>query len=189
MVYKAKEKNSGQLRAIKVIDLDEIRINLMDEYEGEELENQIKFHVDGFITEYNNMKKCSENNINSVKCYEYFNNDKYFAIIMELCDNNLAKLLLETKFNSEEILEIMKQLNDTFKIMKEKNILHRDLKLENILIKYNDNKKIMKITDYGWNKRLISLSRNKGTMMYMAPEILEGEGEKVYIIINVIYGV
>ena len=61
---------------------------------------------------------------------------------MELCENDLAKLLLEKKkFNSEEILEIMKQLNNTFKIMKEKNILHRDLKLENILIKYNDNKK------------------------------------------------
>ena len=73
----------------------------------------------------------------------------------------------------------MKQLNNTFKIMKENNILHRDLKLENILIKYNNNKNmIMKITDYGSSKRLISLLKSCtshiGTPIYMAPEILEG---------------
>ena len=40
-------------------------------------------------------------------------------------------------FNSEEILEIMKQLNNAFKIMKENNIIHTNWKLENILIKYD----------------------------------------------------
>ena len=94
------------------------------------------------------MKICSINNNNSVKCYEYFNNKDNFVIIMELCDENLLQLLNkrlknENKgFNSEEIYEIMNQLNNTFKIMKEKNIIHRDLKLENILIKYNNNKNI-----------------------------------------------
>ena len=71
----------------------------------------------------------------------------------------------------------MKQLNNTFKIMKENKIIHRDLKLENILIKYNNNKYIMKLTDYGSSKRLNSLSKicytkNVGTAIYMAPEIL-----------------
>ena len=58
---------------------------------------------------------------------------------MELCDKNLSQLLLERKnnryFNLGEILEIMKQLNNIFKIMQENKIIHRDLKLENILIK------------------------------------------------------
>ena len=57
--------------------------------------------------------------------------------------SNLSQLLKERVkerrkgFNIEEIYDIMKQLNNTFKIMKENNIIHRDLKLENILIKYN----------------------------------------------------
>ena len=90
---------------------------------------------------YKIMEKCCYNNNNSVKCYEYFNNDDNFTIIMELCDMNLSKLLMEKKkkenryFNSEEILEIMKQLNNAFKIMVENKIIHRDLKLENIVIK------------------------------------------------------
>ena len=105
---------------------------------------------------------------------------------MELCDNNLSQLLMEKKkeykrfFNSEEILEIMKQLNNTFKIMKENNIIHRDLKLENILIKKEIGKNIIKLTDYGCSKRLISISnygntQGVGTVIYMAPEILKGE--------------
>ena len=121
-VYKVKDKNTNELKAIKVMDLNKIRTYFMNIYEKEEeIEKQIKLCVDGFITEYNNMKICSNNNINSVKCYEYFNNDNYFAIVMELCDNDLSKLLLEKKkdkFNKDEILDIMKQLNNTFKIRK-----------------------------------------------------------------------
>ena len=41
-------------------------------------------------------------------------------------------------FCSLEIFELMKELNNTFKIMKENNIIHRNLKLKNILIKYDD---------------------------------------------------
>ena len=64
--------------------------------------------------------------------------------------------------------------------MNEKIIIHRDLKLENILIKNIDKEKyIIKLSDYGCSKRLISLSRNcntySGTLLYMSPEILKGE--------------
>jgi len=126
-VYKGKEKSKNKLVAIKVMDLDKIRTYFMNQYDYEEIEKQIKICIEGFKKEYENMKICSRNNINSVKCYEYFNNEKYFVIIMELCDNNLAKLLLErknNKFDKDEILDIMKQLNNTFQIMKENNILH-----------------------------------------------------------------
>ena len=182
-VYKGKEKSKNKLVAIKVIDLDKIRTYFMNQYDYEEIEKQIKICIEGFKQEYENMKICSRNNINSVKCYEYFNNEKYFVIIMELCDNNLAKLLLErknNKFDKDEILDIMKQLNNTFQIMKENNILHRGLKLENLLIKYKENNKyIIKLSDYGSSKRLVSLSKNCnsniGTTLYMAPEIFEGK--------------
>ena len=55
----------------------------------------------------------------------------------------------------------MTQLNNGLKILRKNNIIHRDLKLENILIKYEDNSKYtIKLADYGTNKRLNSLSNN-----------------------------
>ena len=188
-VYKGREKETKELRAIKVISLGKIEDNLLSQYEANELEKQLNLCINGFIEEYNNMKICSNNNNNSVKCYEYFNNKDNFVIIMELCDQNLSKLLNQRfinekeGFNIEEIYEIMNQLNNTFKIMKKNNIIHRDLKLENILIKYNDKehkKYTIKLSDYGCSKRMISLSNygntlGVGTDFYMAPEILKGE--------------
>jgi len=186
-VYKGREKKTNEIRAIKVMNLNKIREDIINEIdENDDIEEKLKSYIKGFIEEYEIMKKCCNNNNNSVKCYEYFYNDDNFAIIMELCDKNLFQLLMEKKkkdnryFNSEEILEIMKQLNNTFKIMKEKKIIHRDLKLENILIKKENGQYIIKLTDYGCSKRLISLSnygntQGVGTVAYMAPEILKGE--------------
>ena len=187
-VYEGRDKKTKELRAIKVMNIEKIEANLLEEYEREEIKEQLELCIEGFKKEFENMKICSENNNNSVKCYEYFNNEENFVIIMELCDKNLLQILNKRVkeegkgFNIEEIYEIMKQLNNTFKIMKEKNIIHRDIKLENILIKYIDKehkKYIIKLSDYGCSKRLISLSRNcntySGTLLYMSPEILKRE--------------
>jgi serine/threonine protein kinase len=144
-VYKGEEKKeTKELRAIKIIDLNRMRENLLNSFELNEIEEQIQSYINGFIKEYEIMYICSNNNINSVKCYEYFINKDYFVIIMELCDKNLFELLAIKErnkgFNVKEIFEILNQLNNTFKIMKENKIIHRDLKLENILIKYNEDK-------------------------------------------------
>ncbi len=131
------------------------------------------------------MKICSNdnNNIYSVKFYEYLWFKDEFIIVMELCDNNLSKILKEKKsgFKPEEIYEIMKQLNETFRIMVKNNIVHRDIKLENILVKYENeekNKFKVKLTDYGMSKQINRMKMFKthaGTPVTMAPEILEGK--------------
>ena len=101
---------------------------------------------------------------------------------MELCDDNLSKVLRNRSkgFEPEEIFKIMGQLNETFKIMEKKKIVHRDIKLENILVKFKDGDKkdfIVKLTDYGISKQISSKTMIKtaiGTKYTMAPEIFEG---------------
>ena len=121
--YKGRNKKTKELRAIKVMDIEKIKEDLSSKYEREEIKDQLKLCIEGFKEEFEIMKICSNNNNNSVKCYEYFNNENNFTIIMELCDKNLSQLLKDKMlkykkcFSLEEILEIMKQLNNIFKIM------------------------------------------------------------------------
>ena len=52
----------------------------------------------------------------------------------------------------------MNQLNNAFKILYSHNIIHRDIKLENILVNYNKNSKkdfIVKLGDFGLSRELI----------------------------------
>ena len=57
-------------------------------------------------------------------------------------------------------------------------IVHRDLKLENILV---DGQLNLKIADFGFAcyKNIDCLNSYRGTMTYMAPEIKEGKVYKV----------
>ena len=75
--------------------------------------------------------------INSIEIYDYYNDDNYYYIVMEKCDEDLFDLLEKKKgFSENEIKNIFLQLNNALKIMYEKKIIHRDLKPENIFIKY-----------------------------------------------------
>ena len=172
-VHKGKDKKSKEMRAIKIIEIDK--------NQGFDYKNYINNELD-------NMKICSKNNENSVKYIENFSSKKKFIIVMELCDNSLQKILDKRKkgFTSEQILNIMSQLNNTFKIMQKNKIIHRDIKLDNILIKYKDNKNnkndsninfVVKLADYGISKQLINPVNKTfiGAIETMAPEILEGK--------------
>ena len=92
-IYKGQDKKAKKLRVIKVMNKEKIRKNLSYQYKIKEIENQLKIYIEVFIQEFENMTICSKNNDNSVKCYEYFNNKDNFVIIMELCDENLLRIL------------------------------------------------------------------------------------------------
>lgn len=66
----------------------------------------------------------------------------------------------------------MNQLVDMMSYLKKKNVAHRDLKLENILI---DENLQLKVSDFGFStyKNVETLDTYLGTKTYMAPEIIE----------------
>lgn len=66
------------------------------------------------------------------------------------------------------------QMLDALEFLHERRVVHRDLKLENILV---DDQLNMKIVDFGFAsyKNINCLKSYRGTMTYMAPEIKEGK--------------
>ena len=182
-VYKVKDKESNNLRAIKIMDIKNIRLSLINELIKQDVTNELNDIIKSFHNQIEYLQKCSQNNKNSVKYYEYFYKEDQFAIVMELCDGNLLDLIkLKRGFTIEEIREIMEQLNNSLQIMSQNNIPHRDLTLENILIKYENKEKtkyILKLSDYGISNQLLSLSKvittKIGTQRFMAPEVLDGK--------------
>ena len=189
IVYKARNKEKNEYRAIKVIDKDLIR----DQYESENFDPMSEEEMNKTIEKFKNeikymkiMEGKNKENKKTVKYYEHFNTEKELAIVMELCDNNLVELMKnkDKGLNMDEIYNILFQLNNSFKIMNENKIVHRDLKFENILIKYENKEKkdkyIVKLGDYGLSKQLMNMthfSTRIGTPKYEAPEILEDNNE------------
>ena len=170
-VWEAENKISKEKRAIKIINLDDIRL-----VTKENPDEKIKGIIGDLKNEINNILICGVNNINSVKYYEAFQTENEFVIVLELCDGSLSNLITRNLI-SDEIYEILDQLNNTFKIMKEKKIIHRDLKPDNILIKKENNNKIIKLCNYGKSSKIGKFTKfisHKGTKEYMAPEIMKG---------------
>ena len=181
-VFKSKIKDKEEYVAIKIIDKEKIKENLREQYFTEDIMNEYNNIEKCLNREVDYMKKCSINNINSIKVYNIYNNEEEFVIVMELCDENLMHLLIrKQKFSLSEIYNILMQLNNTFKIMSDNKIAHRDLKLQNILIKYNNKEKTdytVKITDFGISKVYENNNNFEtftGTLEYIAPEILNGK--------------
>ena len=177
--YRAKIINTNEKRAIKIIDKNKIKESFKRDKFTEPTDEDLKPYYDDLLKEINFMKKMEEgNNENTVKFYEHFDYNDKFYIIMELCDMNLLDYFSKRGvFNPNEIKEMLIQLNNSFKIMQKYKIAHRDLSLDNILIKYqNDQSIIYKLTDYGVSKQLSTLykkfSTKIGKLNYMAPEVL-----------------
>ena len=186
IVYKARKKDTKEIRAIKVIDIKKFVKD--SENNGKVLsEKEIKDFIDTIIKEINVMQILegqNHENKNTVKFYEYYYKQNIeIAIVMELCDENLSKMIGKKnnkKLTFDEIRNILHQLNNTFKIMVNKKIAHRDLKPQNILVKYQNEKDknnyIIKLCDYGIAKKLEMtkglLSKIVGTINFMAPEIM-----------------
>lgn len=115
---------------------------------------------------------------NIVKIYDWGQFNSSYFIIMEYIDGISLKELIEKKgsIEPEAAAEYAKQICDALQAAHDNNLVHRDIKPQNILIT-SDNR--VKVTDFGIAKSLntdITKTLNiVGTAHYISPEQARGD--------------
>jgi serine/threonine-protein kinase len=113
---------------------------------------------------------------NIVQAYEFLQLTDTIAFTMEWVDGkNLGQLFEERRFDYEEVDYIFDQLLSALGELHDHGIVHRDIKLENILLAYDGT---VKLSDLGLMKRINSegLTRSGvllGTAQYLPPEYVQ----------------
>ena len=105
---------------------------------------------------------------------DYLENDDSHYIILELCDKTLDVFLKETGYLRENKAKTyFRHIAAGLEYLQELNIVHRDIKPQNLLITYYDE---IKISDFGLSKIIEDnevLDTLCGSPLYMAPEIMK----------------
>ncbi|XP_047504075.1 cyclin-dependent kinase 12 isoform X2 [Pieris napi] len=171
-VYKAKDKNTGQLVALK-------KVRLENEKEG--------FPITA-VREIKILRQLNHKNIVNLReivtdkqdAMDFRKDKGSFYLVFEYMDHDLMGLL-ESKmvdFTESHNASIMRQLLDGLAYCHRKNFLHRDIKCSNILM---NNKGEVKLGDFGLARLWSAEDRQRPytnkviTLWYRPPELLLGE--------------
>ena len=165
LVYKAKNIIMDNIVAIKVIE--KVQENMIDDLE---IKNEI-----------NILKSLSHPNI--VKIYEFFDTTIYYYIVTEYCKKGELFSYIKNVYNEKQLSVLFYQVFSGLVYLHEKKILHRDLKLENIMVSEIEKDVItgeeyfwIKIIDFGTAKIFEKNRAEKeiiGSSYYIAPEVLK----------------
>uniref|UniRef100_W5L7K1 Serine/threonine kinase 33 n=1 Tax=Astyanax mexicanus TaxID=7994 RepID=W5L7K1_ASTMX len=128
------------------------------------------------------------NHAHIIHLEEVFETPKKMYLVMELCEGGELKRLLRKnkRFSEEETRHIISSLAEAIVYLHKKDIVHRDLKLENILVKsyQSDHDNccffLSQVTDFGLSVQKGGVGSENmlqatcGTPTYMAPEVING---------------
>lgn len=128
------------------------------------------------LLEISILEKCKHPNI--VRLFEIFESEKHMLYVSELwVGGDLLTYVRKRRRLKESLAKyLFLQIIDGLRYMHSKGIVHRDVKLDNILL---DETGKLKICDFGvsrFTKPGQIMTEQWGTPAYIAPEILKGRG-------------
>lgn len=120
---------------------------------------------------------------NIVEMYDVGEDDGKYYIVMEYVEGKTLKNLIKKRggLTLPEVIDIMTQLTSAIACAHDSNIIHRDIKPQNVLIKEDG---IVKITDFGIamalnSNELTQTNSVMGSVHYLPPEQANGKGATV----------
>ncbi|XP_010613651.1 serine/threonine-protein kinase 33 isoform X1 [Fukomys damarensis] len=167
MVFEAKDKETETKWAIKKVNKEKAGSSAVKLLERE----------------VNILKSVKHEHI--IHLEQIFETPKKMYLVMELCEDGELKEILDRKrhFSENETRWIIQSLASAIAYLHNKDIVHRDLKLENIMVKSsfidanNEMNLNIKVTDFGLavqkhGRSEAMLQATCGTPIYMAPEVI-----------------
>lgn len=116
---------------------------------------------------------------NIVKLKEVYEDAENYLLVMELMQGGeLLDYIVERKhFSEREVADIIRPIIDAIRYCHSLNIIHRDIKPDNLLYSSRDrDARIVKVADFGLARFISSQSLATtccGTPCYVAPEIVD----------------
>ncbi|CAA3018903.1 serine threonine- kinase ATG1c-like isoform X2 [Olea europaea subsp. europaea] len=123
------------------------------------------------------LKKINHPNI--IRLHDMIEECGKMYIILEYCRGGDLSMYINQQHGRipEAIAKhFMRQLAEGLKILRENNLIHRDLKPQNLLLSTNDDNSVLKIADFGFARSLQPRGLAEtlcGSPLYMAPEIMQ----------------
>ena len=160
-VYFAEDKFLNKKFALKTIEKKMLNKNYS------QLKYEIEIHV-----------RLKHKNI--IEMYAYFYDENFIYILFEYARFGSLFDVLKNQnklITKEKIFQIIYQISKALLHLKQKKIVHKDIKLENILVTdLNEKNIIVKLGDFGcatqcFTKKIFQFSK-KGTAQYLSPEII-----------------
>ena len=196
-VKKCINLNTREEFAVKILNKRLLRKKKKSYGKTKEGTLKINYMIEDAINEINIYKSFPEANDNVIRLYQILNDNKKDKtyLIMELaqkgplvtlnektgvfCINkNYRDDIYDEKLIKKWILDIAKGL----KFLHENNVVHRDIKSDNILIDKNGH---CKLADFGCSIKLKNnqpdlFSKTEGNMYFFPPEFVDGKSKKQF---------
>ena len=109
-------------------------------------------------------------------CHGSFNINGLKHIVLDLCTNGSLEDILQYRghLTHPEVRIYTLQLLSGLQCIHSHGLMHRDIKPANILF---DEEMTLKIADFGLGAQLVRGQLCRGTLRYMAPELIESKEE------------
>lgn len=116
---------------------------------------------------------------NIIRLHEMIKEPGKIHLVLEYCKGGDLSMFIQKRHGripEANAKHFMLQLAAGLKVLRDNNLIHRDLKPQNLLLSSNDENSVLKIADFGFARSLQPRGLAEtmcGSPLYMAPEIMQ----------------
>ncbi|CAL9136728.1 unnamed protein product [Musa textilis] len=159
-VWRARHRVRGTEVAVKEIAMDRLSRKLQE----------------NLLSEVFILRRINHPNI--IALYDFIQSSGRIYLILEYCRGGDLSVYIQNHGRVPEATakHFMKQLASGLQVLRDNNVIHRDLKPQNLLLSSYDENAVLKIADFGFARSLPPRGLAEtlcGSPLYMAPEVMQ----------------